>query len=170
MSMRTVASPAFGWLMGGAGALFQPLLLTSAYAYASIEQGAPLPRRPPAGPHAGDPPRSIPNPLAIHGPAGDLLLVAASAINTFLAPVLIAPAALAVRFRRSCGVDREQLKWLMFTAAVAFGLLFVAFANLPLTVASTGPRTTQHAPSTRAPRDSATRSISMRFGPSSSRS
>jgi hypothetical protein len=84
-----------------------------------------------AGPHAGDHSRSIPNPFALHGPVGDLMLLAASAIN-FVAPLtLIAPLALAVRFRRSSGVERQQLKWLTYTAAIAFGLALIAFGTPP---------------------------------------
>jgi hypothetical protein len=80
------------------------------------------------GLHAGDPPRSIPNPLAIHGSVGDLLLPVASAINSFAAPVLIAPLALVVRLRRSRGVERAQLKWLTYTAALVFGWFVIKFA------------------------------------------
>ncbi len=81
------------------------------------------------GPHAGDPPRSIPNPFALHGPIGDPMRLVASAIDNFLALVLIAPVALVVRFRRSRGVEREQLKWLTYTAAIAFGLWLLAFVS-----------------------------------------
>ena len=81
------------------------------------------------GPHAGDPSRSIRNPLALHGPVGDLMLLVASAIDNFLALVLIAPVALVVRFRRSRGVEREQLKWLTYTAAITFGLYLLAFVS-----------------------------------------
>ena len=81
------------------------------------------------GPHAGDPSRSIPNPFALRGPVGDLMLLAASAIK-FLAPLtLIAPLALVVRFRRSRGVERQQLKWLTYTAAIAFGLALIAWVT-----------------------------------------
>jgi hypothetical protein len=84
-----------------------------------------------SGPHAGDPTRSIPNPFALHGPVGDLMLLVASVID-FLAPLtLIAPLALVVRFRRSRGVEREQLKWLTYTAAIAFGLALIAFVVPP---------------------------------------
>jgi len=78
--------------------------------------------------HAGGPPRSIANPFALHGLVGDLMFLAASALNVVVALVLIAPAALVVRFRRSRGVEREQLKWLTYTAAIGFGLVLIGFA------------------------------------------
>jgi hypothetical protein len=84
-----------------------------------------------AGPHAGDPSGSIPNPFALHGPLGDLMLLAASAINIVAPLTLIAPLALVVRFRRSRGVERQQLKWLTYTAAIAFGLALIAYVSPP---------------------------------------
>ena len=74
----------------------------------------------------GDPPRSIPNPFALHGPFGDLVLFAAGARNIALALALIAPGALVVRFRRSKGIERQQLKWLTFSAAVSFASGIIA--------------------------------------------
>jgi hypothetical protein len=84
-----------------------------------------------AAPHAGSPSRSIPNPFAVHGPLGDLMLLAASGINIVAPLVLIAPLALVVRFRRSGGIERQQLKWLTYTAAIAFGLALIAFVAPP---------------------------------------
>jgi hypothetical protein len=82
-------------------------------------------------PHAGNPPRSIPNPFALHGPLGDLMLLVASGINIVAPLVLIAPLALVVRFRRSGGIERQQLKWLTYTATIAFGLALIAFVAPP---------------------------------------
>ena len=67
--------------------------------------------------------RSVPNPFAVHGPVGDLMQLAASARSLVLLLTIIAPAALVVRFRRSRGVERQQLKWLTYTAAVVFVVL-----------------------------------------------
>ena len=92
-------------------------------------------QRPFAGPHAGDPLRLIANPFALHGPIGDLMLLAGHAIYVFPALALIASAALVVRFRRSRGVEREQLKWLTYTAAITFGLLLIGFLSPPGAIA-----------------------------------
>ncbi len=82
-------------------------------------------------PYVGDPSRSIPNPFALHGPAGDLMLFAAFGLRLAAPVVLIAPLALVVRFRRSSGVERQQLKWLTYTAAIAFGLSLIAYVAPP---------------------------------------
>jgi hypothetical protein len=85
----------------------------------------------PSGSFTGDLPGSIPNPFALHGPVGDLLLLVASGINVFLPLLLIAPLALLVRFRRSRGIERAQLKWLTYTAAITFGLIVIPFVVPP---------------------------------------
>jgi hypothetical protein len=117
---------AFAILMWAVVAFLVAAVVTSALAAHPI--AAPVTF---SGPHAGDPPRSIPNPLALHGPVGDVMLLAVSAIDILSPLALIAPLALAVRFRRSRGVERQQLKWLTYTAAIAFGLALVAFVVPP---------------------------------------
>jgi len=187
--VRRAGGP-IGWSLAIAGALFQPLLLSGAYAYALFEDRTGLPGaaefavwlgtviwipsigllviamvlfpdgRPPGRAFAilmwsfvalivvgtaayavadmpivmprpfadpGAPSRSIRNPFAVQGAVGDLMAVAAAAFNRMLLAMIIAPAALVVRFVRSRGVARQQLKWLMYTAAVGFGLLVFAF-------------------------------------------
>ncbi len=52
-------------------------------------------------------------------------------LRIFPALALIAAAALVFRFRRSRGVEREQLRWLMYTAAVSVGLLLIGFLTPP---------------------------------------
>jgi hypothetical protein len=80
------------------------------------------------GLHTGEGARAIPNPFAQHGPLGDLLLLTASALNTLAPPLLlVAPLALAVRFRRGQSVERQQLKWLMYAAAITFGLMIIGY-------------------------------------------
>ncbi|MDP9245355.1 MAG: hypothetical protein M3O64_01770 [Chloroflexota bacterium] len=80
------------------------------------------------GLHTGEGARAIPNPFAQHGPLGDLLLLTASALNNLAPPLLlVAPLALAVRFRRSQSVERQQLKWLMYAAGITFGLMVIGY-------------------------------------------
>jgi hypothetical protein len=60
------------------------------------------------------------NPVAPRGEAGELALDFARVIDLLALPLLLlAAAALTVRFRRSRGVERLQLKWFTYTAAVA---------------------------------------------------
>jgi hypothetical protein len=80
------------------------------------------------GLHAGDVPRSIPNPFALHGPVGALLLLAASVVYDSVPLMLVPPLALVVRFRRSRGIERAQLKWLTYAAAIGCGLFVTKFA------------------------------------------
>ena len=59
------------------------------------------------------------NPVAPHGQAAELALDFARVIDLLALPLLLlAAAALTVRFRRSRGVERLQLKWFTYTAAV----------------------------------------------------
>jgi len=104
---------------------FAAFVVIGVVGLALADQSLLAPRQP------GDLPRSVPNPFALHGPVGDLMLLVASAINIVLVLVLIAPVALVVRFRRSRGVEREQLKWLTYTAAIAFGLGLIASVSPP---------------------------------------
>jgi hypothetical protein len=67
----------------------------------------------------------------VHGQVGDLLLLAAAVANNLAASVLIAPLSLVVRLRRSRGVEREQLKWLTYTAAITFVLMVIGYLIPP---------------------------------------
>ena len=59
----------------------------------------------------------LPNPIAVSGLLGDLA-TALSDLPVLLVFGLLAIASLALRFRRSRGIERQQLKWLLF--AVGF--------------------------------------------------
>jgi hypothetical protein len=66
------------------------------------------------------------NPLAVAVPAG--LLVAAVAALIVLVTLVAAAGSLVVRFRRTRGVERQQLRWLAVGAALAAVALLVAVA------------------------------------------
>jgi hypothetical protein len=69
------------------------------------------------------------NPTGVYGPAGQLVRVAFSVLNWLLLPVEVAAlGSLLVRFRRSRGVVRQQLKWLAYGAALT---LLVWLVPLP---------------------------------------
>jgi hypothetical protein len=90
------------------------------FALADVPAQLPLPNG--AEPGAA---RYVPNPFGVRGRLGDAILLAAKVFNSVPEAMLIAPIALVVRFRRSRGVERQQLKWLMYTAIIAFGLLLI---------------------------------------------
>jgi signal transduction histidine kinase len=71
---------------------------------------------------------NVPNPLAVALPGG--LANTNSAGSTFglLLLLLLVFAAAVVRFRRSRGVERSQLRWFAYVAVVALGLLVSGFA------------------------------------------
>ena len=83
----------------------------------------------PNGPILGDGPTGyaglLPNPIAIGGPLGDLATVLSDLPLLFIFGAL-ALASLALRFRRSRGIERQQLKWLLF--AVGFLLAAISAA------------------------------------------
>ena len=113
----------FTFLLGAAVAV--GLIGTVASAFADQPILVPLPY---TGLRPGEGARAIPNPFAQHGSLGDLLLLTASALNTLGPPLLlVAPLALVVRFRRGQSVERQQVKWLMYAAAITFGLMVVGY-------------------------------------------
>jgi hypothetical protein len=63
--------------------------------------------------------QGVPNPMRAGGSAGDVARVVQDATDFLALPVLvIAASALVVRLRRSSGVERLQLKWFTYAAAV----------------------------------------------------
>jgi hypothetical protein len=73
----------------------------------------------------------IDNPVAVGEPLAGIL-AAAAVISNALAPILfaVAVASLIVRFRRSTGIERQQLKWFLFVASFATLGLAIAIPNV----------------------------------------
>jgi hypothetical protein len=68
------------------------------------------------------------NPLAIPALARVLVVPAVAGVVIVLVSLLVGAGSLVVRFRRARGVERQQLRWLVYAAALAAGLLLVALA------------------------------------------
>ena len=69
------------------------------------------------------------NPTGLYGPAGQLVRVAFTVLNWLLLPLEVAAlGSLLIRFRRSRGVVRQQLKWLAYGASLT---LLVWLVPLP---------------------------------------
>lgn len=109
---RLLPGPRWRW---GTRAVFAALILTIAASMISVspfELSSGLPK--------------VPNPLAV--PSLNGLSNSDSPLN--FSPLLLLGLLLAtivVRFRRSSGVERSQLRWFAYVAAVALGLLVVSF-------------------------------------------
>jgi hypothetical protein len=68
------------------------------------------------------------NPLAIPALARVLVVPAVAGVVIVLVALLVGAGSLVWRFRRARGVERQQLRWLAYAAALAAGLLLVALA------------------------------------------
>jgi hypothetical protein len=66
------------------------------------------------------------NPLAVPALARVLVVPAVAGVVVVLVSLLVGALSLVVRFRRARGVERLQLRWLAYAAALAAGLLLVA--------------------------------------------
>jgi hypothetical protein len=66
------------------------------------------------------------NPLAVPALARVLAVPAVAGVVIVLVALLVGAGSLVVRFRRARGVERQQLRWLAYAAALAAGLLLVA--------------------------------------------
>ncbi|HEU4572398.1 MAG TPA: hypothetical protein VFR93_06905, partial [Candidatus Limnocylindrales bacterium] len=75
---------------------------------------------------------SLPNPLAAPEPLAGAIRLATDASNV-VAPVIfvIAVVSLLLRFRRSRGAERQQIKWFLFVAAIAAIAFGVSLTNIP---------------------------------------
>jgi hypothetical protein len=66
------------------------------------------------------------NPLAVPALARVLVVPAVAGVVAVMVSLLVGALSLVVRFRRAQGVERLQLRWLAYAAALAAGLLLVA--------------------------------------------
>jgi hypothetical protein len=72
----------------------------------------------------------VENPVGIEGAAGPLDLASSVGDFTGILALLLAAISMVLRFRRSTGVERLQLKWIAYAGGVAAA---TAVVNLPLT-------------------------------------
>jgi hypothetical protein len=78
-----------------------------------------------------DSPVPVDNPVGIGGPVGDALPVVARAGDVLAALAFaLAAASLVARFRRSRGIERQQLKWFAYIGLLAAAGLAVAMAQV----------------------------------------
>ncbi len=70
----------------------------------------------------------VPNPLVVHGPLGEVVGLAGHLLtqSPVILLTLVGPLSLLVRYRRSAAVERQQMKWLGLSGAIAFVLLVSA--------------------------------------------
>jgi hypothetical protein len=74
--------------------------------------------------------RGVRNPLAIPALETPLLVVAGVTAPLTALSVVVAGGSLVGRFRRARGVERQQLRWLSFAAALALPALLVMYAGI----------------------------------------
>jgi len=108
-----------------------PLLLTLAWPVAFVTVSAFGPRMVTYGKDIG------PNPNGLGGPVGDVLLLLAAALGPWaLLGALTAIGSALLRFRRSSGRERAQLKWFAYAVVLALIPFTVTSALLPGDVSS----------------------------------
>jgi hypothetical protein len=75
---------------------------------------------------------AIPNPAGISGPAGDLLTALLPAIDAAVGPlILLTLLAIVVRFVRSSGIERLQLKWFVYAVSLSIAFALGAGPHVP---------------------------------------
>jgi hypothetical protein len=76
---------------------------------------------------------AIENPVAIHGPVGDFL-GSLDPVNTVAAGILflLSATSLIMRLHRSRGLERLQIKWVVYLGGVAAACIVIAFVAQPI--------------------------------------
>jgi hypothetical protein len=78
------------------------------------------------------------NPAGLSGPAGELLAALAPAIDVAIGPlILVTLFGVVLRFIRSSGIERLQMKWFVYAASTAI-VFTVAAATLPFNSVASG--------------------------------
>jgi hypothetical protein len=85
----------------------------------------PIPLPSPGGPGDVRPDATLPNPFGAGGVLGDALL-ASKSFPMQLPVLLIVITALGLRFARSSGTERLQLKWFLYAASTSLALIIAA--------------------------------------------
>ena len=112
----------WGVTVAAMSAVFALALISIAFAPAPI----PLPLRPTEG--SGRDVATIPNPFGVGGALGEMLLALKPFTDGALLPfVLLALVTVVLRFARSSGTERLQLKWFAYASSVSFVLSIVVF-------------------------------------------
>ena len=101
---------------------WQPLVIAVVVELMALVVVAALSPFPP-----GTYPPGVENPLVLGGAAGDLLALLSNLLSAVLLLLLVmALVSLVVRYRRSAGIERQQLDWFVFVGAIALIALGVA--------------------------------------------
>jgi len=111
----------WGITMAAMSAVFALALVSTAFAQVPISLPVPFTEGSGQGGVA-----TIPNPFGVGGPPGEVLLALGPfSLGTIPAYFMLALVAVVLRFARSSGTERLQLKWIAYAASVAFVLVIL---------------------------------------------
>jgi hypothetical protein len=112
----SLPSPRWRWWAWVAAAVPAAFLVSWLLGASSIDPESPL--------------RAVPNPLAIPALAAPLQIVYGVTSPATALTMVVAAASLVLRFRRARGIERQQLRWLAFAAALAPPAVVVTAAGI----------------------------------------
>jgi hypothetical protein len=112
-------------------AVLAAMMLTRAFAPAPVAPMSAFDTALGDAPADGSSGSSFPNPVGAGGVLGDALLAATPFLEAATGvPILfVVLASLVVRYRRSTGTERQQLKWFFFAASLSFMLILGSFVG-----------------------------------------